>query len=93
MTNAGSKLVNEVGEIPGSGQTKTLTDMIANVMSLNEITKKYLVLFDSGHKNSFKVHIGDKIVNFPANNNGIHISKPDMILSGEVSGENKMNMT
>ena len=35
LTNAGSKIVYKVGEIPGSGQTKFYPDMMANVLSLN----------------------------------------------------------
>ena len=51
--------------------------MIANVLSLNEMTKKYRVTFDSGYEYAFKVYIGDKIVKFPANYDGIYISKTD----------------
>ena len=39
MTNEGSKIVDEVGEIPGSGQAKFHPDMIANVMGLNDMPK------------------------------------------------------
>ena len=35
LTNAGSKIVDEVGEIPGAGQTKFHPEMITNVLSLN----------------------------------------------------------
>ena len=39
MTNAGSKIVDKFGEIIVSGQTKIRTEIIANVLSLNETTK------------------------------------------------------
>ena len=39
MTNEGSKIVDEVGEILGSGQAKFYSEMIANVLSLNEMNK------------------------------------------------------
>ena len=32
-------MVDEVGEIPGSGQPKLHPEMIANVLILNEMTK------------------------------------------------------
>ena len=51
--------------------------MISNVLSLNETTKEYRVTFDSGDEYAFKVHIRDMIVEFPANDDGIYISKPD----------------
>ena len=43
------------------------------------MTNKYRVKFDSGEKNAFKVNIGDTIVKFPANDDGIYLSKPDNI--------------
>ena len=39
LTNVGSKIVDKDGEIPGAGQTKFHPEMIANVLSLNEMTK------------------------------------------------------
>ena len=39
LTNAGSKIGDEVGEITGSGKNKFHPEMIANVLSLNEMTK------------------------------------------------------
>ena len=38
MTNAGSKILYEVGEISGAGQTKFHPDMLENVLSLNKTT-------------------------------------------------------
>ena len=80
MTNAGSKIVYEVGEINGSGQTKFYPDMIANVLSQNKITKKYRVTFDSGDQNDFRVHIGDHIVKVIDNDAGIYFNQPDTFL-------------
>ena len=71
LTNSGSKTVYEVVEIPGTGQEIFHPEMIANILSLNEMTKKYRVTFDSGDENAFKVHIVDKIFKFPANDDGI----------------------
>ena len=66
--------------------------MIANLQSLNKITKKYRVTFDSGDGNAFKVPIGGKIVKFLANGEGIYLSKPDKIFFRKVSKENKRNI-
>ena len=79
LTNAGSKIVDEVGEITGAGQTKFHPEMIANFLSLNKMAKKYRVTFDLGYENEFKVHVGNKIVKFPANYDGIYLSKLDKI--------------
>ena len=40
LTNAGSKILYKVGEIPGAGQTKFHPEIISNVLSMNEITNK-----------------------------------------------------
>ena len=65
--------------------------MIAKVLILNEMAKKYRVTFDSGYENYFKVHIGDNIVKFPANDDGIYISKRDKIFR-KVAKEKKINI-
>ena len=49
--------------------------MVENVLILNEATTKYRVKFYSGNKNYFRVHIGDKIVKFPDNCDGLYLSK------------------
>ena len=57
LTNARSKLADELGEITGAGQKKFHPDMIANVLSLNEMTKKHRLTFNSGYENYFRVNI------------------------------------
>ena len=88
-TNVGSKMVGEVGQITESVQTKFHLEMIANVMSLNETTKKYQVTFNSGYENAFKVHIGDTIVNFTANDDGIYLIKLDNKFYRKLAEEKK----
>ena len=38
---------------------------------------------DSGYKNALKVHIGDNIVKFKYNDDGLCLSKPDNIFLGK----------
>ena len=90
LTNEGSEIVDEVVYIPGERQTKFHPETIANVLSLNEMNKKYKVTFDSGDENDFKAHIGDNIVKFPAIDGGLYLSNPDNIFR-KVAEENKMN--
>ena len=52
--------------------------MIAKFLSLNEMTKNHLVISDWEYENAFKVHNGDKIVKFPAKDDGLYLIKPDM---------------
>ena len=46
MTNVGLKMVDKEGEIPESGHTKFHREMIKNILSLNDPTKKYRVTFN-----------------------------------------------
>ena len=66
--------------------------MIANVLSLNEVTKKYRVTFDSGDKYAFTVHIGDKIVKFPDKDDKIYLSEPENIVLSKVDKDTKRNI-
>ena len=63
--------------------------MIANVLSLNKMTKKLRVTFDSGDENAFKVHIGDNIVKFPANYDRLYPSKTDKNIFGKCLNRTK----
>ena len=91
LTTAGSKVVYKVGEITGAGQTKLYSEIIANNMSLNEMTKKCKVTIDSGKENAFRVKVGDNIFKFTDNYDRLYLRKPDKIF-GEVTRDNKRNM-
>ena len=47
--------------------------------------------FDSGDENAFRVHIGDMIVTFSDNKDGLYLSKPDKTCFRKLSKENKRN--
>ena len=80
LTNVGSEIVDELGEITVAGQTKFHPEIIANVLSLNETTKRYRVKFNSGDDYYFNVNIvEDNIVKFPDNYDGIYCSKSDKV--------------
>ena len=64
--------------------------MISNVPSQNKMTKKYQVTFDSGDENNFTVHIGDDIVKFLANDEGLYLSKADNTYFGRFSEEENL---
>ena len=66
--------------------------MISNVLSLNEMTKKYIVTFNSGDENDFNIHIGDKIVKFPADNDWFYLNNPDKISFRKVAEYDKRNI-
>ena len=85
LTNSGTKIVDEIGETPGVGQTIFHPWMISNVLSLNEMTKKYIVTFNSGDENDFNIHIGDKIVKFLADTDGLYLINRDKISFRKVS--------
>ena len=92
LTNSGTKIVDEVGEIPGEGQRRFYLQMIANVLSLNEMNKIYQVTFNSGYEHDLRFHIGDKIVKFPDNYDRIYLGKSDKNIFMKFAEENKMNI-
>ena len=59
---------------------------------MNEMIKKNRVTFDSVYEKAFKVHIGDKIIKFPDNYDGIYLSKLDKQFFRRVAEENKRNI-
>ena len=55
------------------------------------MTKQYQVTFNSGDENSFKVYIGDTIVNFTDKYDRLYLSKSENIFR-KVAEERKINM-
>ena len=66
--------------------------MISNVLSLNEMTKKYIVTLNFGDKYYFRIHIGDKFLKFPADDEGLYLIKPDSFYFRKVDEYNKINI-
>ena len=54
--NAGLALVNKIGDLPGYGTVWFYEDGIANILSLNNVKKKYRVTYDSIAYDCFEVH-------------------------------------
>lgn len=59
ICNAGSLVVTQVGTFGGYGDVWYHPRVIANILSLQNVQKKYRVSFDSGNGNRFLVHRGD----------------------------------
>jgi len=54
--NAGTTAVTKKGDLKGCGTIWYHPTSIANILSLNNMKKKFRVSFDSGIKESFVVH-------------------------------------
>jgi len=54
--NSGIAMVNKIGDLPGYGTVWFYEDGIANILSLNNVTKKYRVTYDSTAYDCFEVH-------------------------------------
>ena len=54
--NAGIATVNNVGDLPGYGTVWFYEDGISNILSLNNVKKKYRVTYDSIAYDCFEVH-------------------------------------
>jgi len=57
--NAGVATVNKVGDLAGYGTVWYYENGIANILSLNNVKKKYRVTYDSTASGCFKVHKTD----------------------------------
>jgi len=57
--NAGIAMVNKIGDLPGYGTVWFYEDGIANILSLNNVKKKYRVTYDSTAYDCFEVHNAD----------------------------------
>jgi len=57
--NAGIAMVNKIGDLPGYGTVWFYEDGIANILSLNNLKKKYRVTYDSTAYDCFEVHKAD----------------------------------
>jgi len=57
--NAGIAMVNKIGDLPGYGTVWFYEDGIANILSLNNVKKKYRVTYDSTAYDCFEVHKAD----------------------------------
>ena len=54
--NVGIAMVNKIGDLPGYGIVWFNEDGIANILSLNNVKKKYQVTYDSTAYDCFEVH-------------------------------------
>jgi hypothetical protein len=57
--NVGIATVNKIGDLPGYGTVWFYEDGIANILSLNNVKKKYQVTYDSTAYYCFEVHKAD----------------------------------
>jgi len=57
--NVGIAMVNKIGDLPGYGIVWFNEDGIANILSLNNVKKKYQVTYDSTAYDCFEVHKAD----------------------------------
>jgi len=57
--NAGVATLNKLGDLAGYGTVWYYEDGIANILSLNNVKKKYRVTYDSTASDCFEVHRAD----------------------------------
>ena len=57
--NAGIATVDKIGDLPGYRTVWFYEDGIANILSLNNVKKKYRVTYDSTAHDCFEVHKAD----------------------------------
>ena len=53
------------------------------------MAKNYWVTFYLEYENYFRVHVGDKTIKFPTNNDRLYLSKTEKVFSRKVAKEKK----
>ena len=75
-TNGGIMMVTQQCEIPFLGTHWFNNEVITNIISLADITKKFRVTIDSQKEKALVVHMDDKIVKFEQMPGGLYARKP-----------------
>ena len=76
-TNAGRKLMEEEGDVPGLGTSWFDEEAVANIIGFAKLAKKYHIIYDNDIEDAFTIHMGDKIVKFKLNDNGLYSCTPE----------------
>ena len=72
-TNAGSRLVDQVGEVSGVGTVYFNNNGIANIFALKDLIKTHRVRYDSKVEDAFIVEVNGEDVKFTANDQGLYV--------------------
>ena len=72
FTNGGSLTTCKKGFLPGYGLVWYHPDAITNILSLNNVKRKWQVTYESDGYDRFTVHKPDKLVHFNCSLNGLY---------------------
>ena len=83
-TNAGVKIIDEEGIMPGFTGTMYANDsLMATIFAMRDLIKQYRVTFDSEKEDAFNVHTENGLMNFQASKEGLYAYKlPDNLKKG-----------
>ena len=92
-TNAGVKIIDEEGIMPGFTGTMYANDsLMATIFAMRDLIKQYRVTFDSEKEDVFNVHTKDGLMKFEASKEGLYIYKlPEQFMKGIKSLNNNPN--
>ena len=76
-TNGGTLITNKKGYLSGYGDVWFDERAITNILSLDNVTKKYRVTYDSGKDTAFLVHKPDVIIRFERSPSGLYYHAPE----------------
>ena len=88
-TNAGSKIIQEKGSIPGYGDVWYDADAVSNLFSLSDMVKRGMrVVYDSQKGNEFIVWTKDqRKIKFPVDERGLYVKEKYKELQERLSEE------
>jgi len=89
ITNAGNKLLDKEGDVPGFMKAYQDDDNMTNVFSLAKCTDQFPVTFDSRIDNAFHLHTPCGIARVPRTDKDIYAFTPPPILASQVAELNQ----
>ena len=88
-TNAGSRIVDQVGEVSGVGTVYFNKNGIANIFALKDLIKSHRVRYDSNAEDAFIVEVNGRDVKFAANKQGLYVFNFTQTYLDNVKKKNK----
>jgi len=89
-TNAGYKILQLEGEVPGFGRVYYDPTMMTNIFGFAKLAEKCQIVYDSDIEDAFHVHTDNGIIKFAQTDEGLYVYKPSSKFIQAVAAEKGM---
>ena len=77
-TNAGYKVLELEGQVPGFGKVYYDPDMMTNIFGFAKLAEKQQIVYNSDVEDAFHIYTDDKIIKFARTGEGLYVYKPPL---------------